>query len=262
MSDNNIIISREKEVGLIQLNRASKMNALNETLLEELGWALDELEGDRWTKVVVLYGNDRLFGAGADLTMLTDLCTSSVDAHFFFGRVFAPVYARLAEMGKPVIAAVSGYALGGVFELALACDLRIASETAVFGLPEVNLGLLPGAGGTQRLPRLIGLTKAKEMLYTGEPIDAQEAYRIGLVNKVVPADKLLEEAMSLAKKLSEKPAFAVRMIKTVVDTGVELPLDAALRYEGRCFEMLFSTEDAHKGINAFLAKRKPQFCGK
>ncbi|MDA8333577.1 MAG: enoyl-CoA hydratase-related protein [Peptococcaceae bacterium] len=254
-----IILSRENGVGLIQLNRPSKLNALNETLLAELKAALVDLAAAGDVKAVVLYGGEKLFGAGADLKMITARAASTVEAHLFFGRELGPVYGQLSDMGKPVIAAVDGYALGGACELALACDLRVAGETAVFGLPEVNLGLLPGGGGTQRLPRLVGPTRAKEMLFTGESIDAQEAYRIGLVNKVVPAGKVLEEALALAEKIARKPAFAVRMIKSAVDTGAALPLDAALRYEGRCFEMLFSTADAREGVSAFLDRRKPRF---
>ncbi|KJS15743.1 MAG: hypothetical protein VR69_12045 [Peptococcaceae bacterium BRH_c4b] len=257
-----IILSKENGIATIQLDRPTKLNALNKQLFIELARALDDLSADRETKVVILYGNDKIFGAGADLRMISSSASTAVEAHYFFEQEATPVYHKLAKIGKPVIAAISGLAFGGVFELALACDLRIASETATFGLPEISLGLLPGGGGTQRLPRIVGLTKAKEMLFTGDTIDANEAYRIGLVNKVVAPDMLLEEARYMAEKLVRKSSFALKMIKTAVDTGYELPLDAALEYEGRCFEMLFSTDDAHEGINAFIEKRKPIFTDK
>lgn len=262
MSYETIILTKDNGIATIQLNRPAKLNALNQTLLSELNLVLDSLHNDREVKVVILCGNDKIFGAGADLTMISTMAPSAVEAHYFFGKDAAAVYNKLAGMSKPVIAAISGLALGGVFELALACDLRIASTKAVFGLPEVNVGLLPGGGGTQRLPRLIGLTKAKELLYCGETIDAQEAYRIGLVNKVAAPESLLDAAQTMAAKLAAKPAFALKMIKTSVDTGYELPLEAALAYEGRCFDLLFSTEDAHEGIKAFMEKRQPQYLGK
>lgn len=207
MCYDTIILTKEKGIAIIQLNRPAKLNALNQTLLSELNQVLDNLNNDRDVKVVILYGDHKIFGAGADLKMIATMAPTAVEAHFFFGREAAPVYQKLAGMGKPVIAAISGLALGGVFELALACDIRIASDTATFGLPEVNVGLLPGGGGTQRLPRIIGLTKAKELLFTGETIDAQEAYRLGLLNKVVAPESLLEEAKTMAAKLAIKPAF-------------------------------------------------------
>lgn len=262
MCYDTIILTKEKGIAIIQLNRPAKLNALNQTLLSELNQVLDNLNNDRDVKVVILYGDHKIFGAGADLKMIATMAPTAVEAHFFFGREAAPVYQKLAGMGKPVIAAISGLALGGVFELALACDIRIASDTATFGLPEVNVGLLPGGGGTQRLPRIIGLTRAKELLFTGETIDAQEAYRLGLLNKVVAPESLLEEAKTMAAKLAKKPAFSLKMIKTALDTGYQLPMEAALAYEGRCFDLLFSTEDAQEGIKAFIEKRKPQFSGK
>jgi len=257
-----INFSKESGIGIIQLNRPTKLNSLNKQLFSELNQALDDLSLDRETKVVILYGNDKMFGAGADLKMIASSAPNVVEAHYFFSQEATPVYHKLAKIGKPTIAAISGMAFGGVFELALACDLRIASETASFCFPEINLGLLPGGGGTQRLPRIIGLTKAKEMLFTGDTIDAHEAYRIGLVNKVVAPEMLLEQAKYMANKLTQKPSFALRMIKTAVNNGYEIPIDTALEYEGRCFEMLYSTDDAQQGITAFIEKRKPHFLGK
>ncbi|MBE0616683.1 MAG: enoyl-CoA hydratase/isomerase family protein, partial [Proteobacteria bacterium] len=222
---------------------------------------LTDIEYDDHVGAVIITGSDKAFGAGADLKMISDL-DGTVAAHRFFGRLGGEPYRRLASMGKPTIAAVAGLALGGACEVALACDLRIAADNASFGLPEVKLGLLPGGGGTQRLPRLVGVTKAKELLFTGDPIDAQEAYRIGLVNKVVPLERLLEEAQAMAARIASRPAFALRMIGAAVDGGVDLPLDAALAYEARCFEMLFSTEDEREGVQAFVEKRKPVYKGR
>jgi enoyl-CoA hydratase len=262
MSYKTVVVTRENRTAVIQMNRPQKLNTLDQILYRELDKVLDELTDDPEIKVIILYGNEKFFGAGADLKTIARKSPTSIDAHFFFSREALPAYHKLAKTGKPVIAAISGLALGGIFELALACDLRIASETATFGLPEIKLGLLPGGGGTQRLPRIIGLTKAMELLFTGDTIDAQEAYRIGLVNKVVPPHMLLEEAKYMAEKLAEKPAFALRMIKTAVYAGYNLPLEVALEYESRCFEMIYSTEDAKEGISAFLEKRKPNFTGK
>jgi enoyl-CoA hydratase len=258
----NLIMTKENEIAILKLNRCTKLNALNLPLFDELNCALNDLTKDIDIKAVILYGNDKIFGAGSDLNMIKNAAPTSVEANLFFRNRANPVYDKLYQLDKPVIAAISGLAMGGVFELALACDLRIASETATFGLPEIKLGLIPGGGGTQRLPRIVGLTKAAEILFTGETFDAREAYRIGLLNKVVAPEMLLEEAVDMAKKLAAKPRFALKMLKSAMNTGFELPLNLALEYERRCFEMLFSTQDAQEGMNSFLEKRKPQFLGK
>ena len=261
MNFETIICRKEGKVATIVLNRPEQLNALNARMIEELVAALGDIGSDAQIGALILTGSDTVFGAGADLKMIRDL-DGSVAAHTFFAGLGGEPYRRLSNLGKPTVAAVAGLALGGVFEMALACDLRIAADNASFGLPEVKLGLLPGGGGTQRLPRLVGATKAKEKLFTGDSIDAQEAYRIGLVNKVVAPEKLLEEAGALASKIAAKPAFALRMIGAAVDAGLDLPLDTALAYEARCFEMLFSSEDEKEGVQAFVEKRKPIYKGR
>ena len=209
---------------------------------------------------LIITGHKDFFGAGADITEISDI-TTPIDAHRFVISVQS-LFSKIENMEKPVIAAVSGLALGGGCELALACDLRIAAENAIFAQPEIRIGVIPGGGGTQRLPRIIGIGSAKEMLYTGESIDAQEAYRIGLVNKVVSVDSLMPEAKKLANKLKGQPAFALKMIKMAVNEGFNMDLKSSLAYEARCFETIFSTEDQKEGTKAFLEKRKPNFKGK
>jgi len=254
-----IILEKKDGIAIITLNRPKQMNALDEQITKEMAQALEELEIDENIKVLIVTGGEKAFAAGADIKML-DILTSPMDAyHLSIKNNPAHI---LAKFEKPTIAAVSGFALGGGCELAMACDLRIASETAVFGQPEINLGLLPGAGGTQRLTRLVGATKAKELVFTGESIDAQEALRIGLVNKVVPQEKLMEEALSLAKKLAQKPPLAIKIAKKLINEGENVDLDSALRYEAQFFALLFSTEDSKEGIKAFLEKKKPEFKGK
>ncbi|MBI5014968.1 MAG: enoyl-CoA hydratase/isomerase family protein [Deltaproteobacteria bacterium] len=261
MEFETIIYGKDGGVATVTFNRPAQLNALNIRMIEELVAAFSDVAADDRVRVLVVTGNEKAFGAGADLKMIHGLATTA-SAHAFFTGLQGEPYRRLSGVGKPTIAAVAGIALGGMCELALACDLRIAAENATFGLPEIKLGLLPGGGGTQRLPRLVGATKAKEMLLTGDSIDAQEAYRIGLVNKVVPLEKLMEETNSLAQKLAARPPFALQMINTAVNTGLDLSLDAALAYEGRCFEMLFSTEDMKEGVQAFIEKRKPAYTGR
>jgi len=184
--------------------------------------------------------------------------STPVDVHGFIKEAQA-VINKFEDLEKPVIAAVSGLALGGGCELAMACDLRIATENAVFGQPEIRIGVIPGAGGTQRLPRLVGVTKAKELLYTGDSIDANEAYRIGLVNKVVPVASLMDEAMKMASKIARQPGVALRMTKFAVNSGMNMDIKSAMSYEARCFEILFSTEDQKEGVKAFIEKRRPAF---
>lgn len=261
MNFETILFENDGGIATITLHRPAQLNALNAVMIGELGTAFRQVDGDDQVKVLVLAGGEKVFGAGADLKMISGLDTPAA-AHAFFGSLQGEPYRSLASIGKPTIAAVSGLALGGVCELVLACDLRIASETASFGLPEVKLGLLPGGGGTQRLPRLVGETRAKELLFTGEAIDAHEAYRIGLVNKVVAPERLMAETRALAEKLAARPAVALRMIKAAVHGGSGLPLDAALAYEARCFELLFSTVDQKEGVRAFVEKRKPVYKGR
>ena len=256
MDYTTILYEKSGGIGTITLNRPESMNALNSTLMEELSLLLGEISADGEVKVVILRGQEQFFAAGADLGEVAGIAKPDDAYHF---SKFADVIRTLDDFDKPIIAAVSGIALGGGCELTLACDLRIAAESAVFGLPEVKLGVLPGGGGTQRLPRLVGATMAKELLYTGDFIDAKEAYRIGLVNKVVPAETLMDTARAMAKKIASRPAVAVRMIKNAVNVGLSMDLKSALAFEARCFEILFSTEDQKEGVKAFLEKRKPAF---
>ena len=189
-----------------------------------------------------------------------DKFSSPIEMYEFY-KTRNPAH-ELEKLDKPVIAAIGGLALGGGCELALACDLRIASETALFGQPEINIGLIPGSGGTQRLPRIIGVAKAKEILFTGDVINANEAYRIGLVNKVVPTESLMDETKKIASKLAEKPPLALRITKAVINAGRDVDLASSLKYEAQGFCILFSTEDSKEGLKAFLEKRKPIFKGK
>ncbi len=257
MEYQSIIYTKKEGIATVTLNRPASMNALNTGVFKELQDAFIQTEADEDVRVVILAGSDKFFGAGADISELKNIVTPA-DVHRF-ARFSRDVFRQIEATEKPLIAAVSGFALGGGCELALVCDLRIASETAVFGLPEIKIGVMPGGGGTQRLPRIVGITKAKELLYTGDNIDAKEAYRIGLVNKVVPVEKLLEETYALAKKIAARPGIAVKMTKFAVDGGINLDIKSAVAYEARCFEILFSTDDQKEGMKAFMEKRKAVF---
>ena len=251
-------VEKEDEIEIITLNRPGSLNAYHASMMRELAEVRQVMAADPTVRIVVITGGERVFSVGADLKELSQL-NSTIAAHNYFSCWGGKIYHGFATLEVPVIAAVSGLALGGGCELALACDLRIASETAVFGLPEIDLGLISGGGATQRLPRLIGLTRAKELLFTGETIDAKKAYELGLVNKVVAVDNLLNEAKKMARKLAAKPAFALKILKSVVNTGMQLPLNEALAYESRCFEMLFSTADKEEALKAFFERRPPVF---
>lgn len=237
MTYDTIRYSRDDNVVTLALNRPQKLNSLNAQARAEIRRALHECSKDRGVRVVIFTGNEKVFCAGADIEELR--ANQSTHDVYVFSRDFQGLFEEVKHFPRPTIAAVNGYALGGGCELALACDFCIATENARFGLPEVALGAIPAAGGTQRLPRAIGLAKAKEMLFTGDPIDAQEALRIGLVNKVVPADSLLQEAKGLAKRLIAKPALALEALKSAVDTGLNLDLTSALELEARLFATLF-----------------------
>lgn len=260
MSLNTVKYQKGEGIGIITLNRPESMNAINRELISDLDQLFDEIALDDEVSAVIITGSKKFFAAGADIKAVIGLKTP-VEALGFVARAQS-LFNKMESLEKPIIAAVGGLALGGGCEMALACDLRIAAENALFGQPEIKIGVIPGAGGTQRLPRLIGLGRAKEMLYTGEPIDAQEAYRIGLVNKVVPGDSLLDEAKKVASKMCKQPGFALRITKLVVNEGITMPLQAALAHEARCFALLFSTEDQKEGMSAFVEKRKPTFQGR
>ena len=260
MNYETILYEKKEGIGKVTLNRPKSMNALNVRMLEEFCQVFDEMNNDDEVKVAIITGSEKFFGAGADISELKDIKTP-LDAQRF-SRTARAAFKKIEEMEKPVIAAISGLALGGGCEVTLACDLRIAAENAVFGLPEIKIGVLPGAGGTQRLPRIVGMTKAKELLYTGDFIKADEAYRIGLVNKVVPLENLMAETMAMATKIARQPGMALKMTKYAVDGGINLDLKSAISYEARCFEILFSTEDQQEGMKAFMEKRTPAFKGR
>ncbi len=253
----NVIVSREDHVGTIILNRPRVLNALNAATMRELAAAVDELDEDADVRAIILTGGEANFAAGADLREMHEetpvtLTSSNRMVH----------WERIRSVRKPLIAAVSGYALGGGCELAMACDIIIASETAKFGQPEIKVGLIPGAGGTQRLVKAIGKSRAMEMVLTGDPIDAREAERLGLVSHVVPAELLLGEALKLARKLCELPPLSLQLAKEAVLTSFEMPLSDALEFERKCFYLLFATRDTKEGMAAFIEKRKPAFEGR
>jgi len=260
MNFQTLSYEKKQKIAIIKLNRPKYMNALNSAVIAELEQAFDHIAADDDAFVVVIHGGEKAFAAGADIKEISTLATP-IQAHRFASQVHH-LFNKIENFEKPVIAAVRGVALGGGCELILACDIRIAAENAFFGVPEINIGVIPGGGGTQRLPRIIGIGRAKELIYSGTPIDAKEAYRIGLVNKVVPAEELLDAAESIAAKYANQPAFALKVAKMAVTGGINMDLGSALSYEQRCFELLFSTEDQKEGMRAFMEKRAPVFSGK
>ncbi|WP_397402464.1 enoyl-CoA hydratase [Phenylobacterium sp.] len=245
-------------VTLIRLNRPEALNALNSQLLGELCLALDAAESDTMVRCLVLTGSDRAFAAGADIKEMSDRSY----AEMFTSDMFGPVARRIDSFRKPIIAAVSGFALGGGCELAMLCDFIIASETARFGQPEINLGVMPGIGGTQRLPRAVGKSKAMDMILTARMIDAAEAERAGLVSRVVAADKLMDEALAAAAKIASQSPLAVMMNKELVNAAFDTTLTTGVAVERRLFHSLFAFEDQKEGMAAFIDKRKPGFTGK
>ena len=259
MDYETILFKKEDGKGIIEFNRPQKLNALNKKVFQELVISLREVEHDAEVKVLILTGGVDLFGAGADIGMLLELYSTAECYDFTRGN---DAFMVLENLGKPTIASIGGFCLGGMLELALCCDFRIAADNAKFGLPEVKLGVLPGGGGTQRLPRLIGMTKAKEFVYLGDIIDAEEAYRVGLLNRVVAKNQLIEETNQFANKLIARPPFGLRVIKDVMNRGLNTGLNEALEIERQGFTILFSTEDKKEGMTAFLEKRKSRFQGR
>ena len=256
MDFENLIFKREGNIGILSINRPEALNALNIEVLQELDKAMDIIEKDEEVYVLVLTGEGRAFVAGADIGEMKDM-------DVFQAREFADLglklFRKIELMEKPIIAAVNGFALGGGCELSMCCDIRIASEKAKFGQPEVGLGIIPGFAGTQRLSRLIGMGRAKELIFTTDMIDAEEAYRIGLVNKVVAADKLMEEALNMAKNISQRGQIAVRFAKTSINHGMDVDMETAMAIERDLFGLCFSTEDQKEGMAAFLEKRNPNY---
>jgi enoyl-CoA hydratase len=255
-----LIYEKKDNIGVLTINRPEKMNALSNELIEELSQFLDDVQNDEELRVLVITGaGEKAFVAGADIQEL-------VDRDALLGRKVSrtrqEIFSRIENLSIPVIAAVNGYALGGGLELALACSLRICSEQAQFGAPEVKLGIIPGDGGTQRLPRLVGLGRAMEMVLTGDFIDAQEAYRIGLVNQVVSHDELMNKAMDLAQKIAKRPPLAVRYAKEAVNRSLEGDSASGYALESYLHALTCTTEDKKEGVQAFLEKRKGTFKGK
>ena len=255
MSYENIIVETRGRVGLITLNRPKQLNALNDALMDDLGDALLKFEADDAIGAMVVTGSEKAFAAGADISAMKDWDFMDVYKTNYISRNWE----RMASCRKPVIAAVAGFALGGGCELAMMCDLILAAENAQFGQPEIRLGILPGAGGTQRLTRAVGKSKAMEMCLTGRMIDAQEAERSGLVARIVPTAKLLEEAVATAEKIAAFSLPAVMMVKECVNRSYESSLAEGLLFERRAFHAAFATQDQKEGMAAFVEKRKPEF---
>jgi enoyl-CoA hydratase len=258
MAFENIVVSVEGPIGLVQLNRPKVLNALNGALMTELADALEAYDRDEAIRCIVVYGSDRAFSAGADIDQMKTATPVYMLQNNWINRNFD----RIRKVSKPIVAAVSGYCLGGGCELAMSCDIMVASETAKFGQPEISIGIIPGAGGTQRLARAIGKSRAMELILTGAFMSAKEAEARGLVSRIVPAELYLEEAKKLALDIAGKPPVAVRFAKDAVNKVYELPLTEGLEYESRLFITLFSTEDQKEGMDAFLNKRKPVWKGK
>ncbi|MFU8882080.1 MAG: enoyl-CoA hydratase [Rhodobacterales bacterium] len=255
MAYETIIVEVEDHVALITLNRPKALNALNDQLLGELADALTGCQNNEKVRCIVVTGSEKAFAAGADIKMMAE--KSFVDV--FAGDLFTPESEQILRVRKPIIAAVSGYALGGGCELAMMCDFIIASDTAKFGQPEINLGVVAGLGGTQRLTRAIGKAKAMDMNLTGRFMDAEEAERSGLVSRVVPVKKLMEETMAAAQKIAEKSMITVMVVKEAVNRSFETTLREGLLFERRAFHSLFASEDQTEGMAAFMEKRTPQF---
>jgi enoyl-CoA hydratase len=260
MSEEQLILverDEERRVALLRFNRPKQLNALNGEVMDALCSALEALDRDDAIRAMVVTGNDRAFAAGADIG---EMATASPIDMLRTNRIAQ--WDRVRRIGKPVIAAVAGWCLGGGCELAMALDLVVAAESARFGQPEINIGVIPGAGGTQRLTRAVGKSVAMEMILTGEPIDAREAHRLGLVARVVPNELVIEDALALAAKIATKSPLALRVAKEAVNAAYEMSLTDALAHERRLFYLLFASDDQKEGMAAFLEKREPDFKGR
>ncbi len=263
MKFENIIYEKNKEKGIVKLtiNRPEVRNALNAATRQEIRTAIGEIEKDEDVRVVIITGaGEKAFISGADITAFKDATPIMMEeSASILGQ---QLFSDIENLSVPVIAMINGFCLGGGLELAMCCDIRIASENAKFGQPEINIGIFPGAGGTQRLPRLIGWGKAKELIYTGKIIDAAEAERIGLADKVVPPDRLEEEVEQLAATIASKSPLIIKLVKKAINRGMYTDLAAGLAYEKANFALCFATEDHIEGVTAFLEKRKPEFKGR
>lgn len=255
MGYENILLEKDGAIATITFNRPEALNALNNQTRAEFKEAIEEVKGDESVKTVILTGMGRAFIAGSDIKELKG--TTPLQAHDIkrLGEM-------IEELEKPVIAAVNGFALGGGCEIVMACDIIIASEKAKFGQPEVNIGVIPGGGGTQRLQRMVGVHRAKELIFTGDIIDAAEAERIGLVNKVVPSEELMLRVKEIAGKISKKSSAAIRLAKAAINRGMRTDLGAGLAYERELYSLSLTTEDKAEGIEAFIEKREPKYKGR
>jgi enoyl-CoA hydratase len=253
----HLLISRDGPVAIVRLHRPRVRNALNQALMADLVTTLEGLDRDPAVRAIVLTGDDKAFAAGADIAEMAEATAVEM-----YDRPQLQRWDRLRKLRKPLIAAVAGFALGGGCELAMLCDLIVAADTARFGQPEINLGLIPGAGGTQRLTRAVGKARAMELVLTGRHLTAQEAYTAGLVTRVVPAELYLTEAVRLAQEIAARPPLAVQLAKDAVLKAFDTTLESGLDYERRSFQLLFATEDRREGMGAFLEKRAPRFTGR
>jgi len=251
-----VLLNKDENIATLRINRSKAYNALSREIVDLIDDILEELRNDKGIRALIITGDDH-FAAGADIANMVERTPEEAKAFLFTGT-----FEKLEKLEIPTIAAISGYALGGGLELALACDFRIASEDAQMGLPEINLGIMPGAGGTVRLPRLIGESKAKELIFLGNKISAEEAFRYGMVNNVFPKENLMEEALKLAKKLAKKAPIALGSAKKAIQSGDGKKRTEALKEESEIWSQLFSTHDQKEGMRAFLEKRKPQYQGK
>jgi len=257
MNFDNVLVEKDGAIAVVTMNRPQALNALSYALVKDLSLALQELDQDNEVRVIVVTGGEKVFAAGADIKEMAER-----------GPFDELIQERLAyrdkinKITKPVIAAVSGFALGGGCELAMSCDIIIAAENARFGQPEVNLGIIPGSGGTQRLTHVLGKHRAMELVLTGDMLSASDAERLGLVNRVVPPELVLEEAKNVAKKIAAKPALAIKAAKEAVLKAANAPLDEGLEFKRKSFYLLFASEDRSEGMKAFLEKRKAEFKGK
>lgn len=256
MNFNNLSIKKEGSIAILTFNRPEALNALNSSVIEELSLAMDMLEEDSFVYVIIITGAGKAFVAGADIFEMKD---KSIQEAKKFSRMGSKLFRKIELMNKPVIAAVNGFALGGGCELTMACDIVIASENAKFGQPEVGLGIIPGYAGTQRLPRIVGIKKAKELIFTADIIKADEAEKIGLVNRVVPHEQLLSYTINMANSIITKGQIAVRYAKVAINCGIDTDIDTGNTIEEDLFALCFANEDQKEGMSAFLDKRKANF---